>query len=74
MFSSLRPILCPALPKRGVQQRLELFEMQRHLADRRRRRGGAAGVDRLLVLGADLAEDPFEIRRCLLYTSDAADE
>src|SRR5512139_2373772 len=61
--SPLSSALRPRLSKRFVQQRLELLDVQRHLADRRRRRRGTAGVDRLLVLGADLAEDPFEIWR-----------
>src|SRR5882724_2756624 len=51
-----------ALRQRLVEQRLELLQMQRHLADRGRRRGGAPGIGRLLALGANLVEHPFEIR------------
>src|SRR5712691_3112646 len=64
----LGPRLCPPytlrrpLSQRLVEQRLELLEVQRHLADRGGRRGGASGIGRALVLGAELLEHPFEIR------------
>src|SRR5258708_1709211 len=51
-----------ALPQRLVEQRLELLEMLRHLAGRRRRRGSTPGIKRLLALGSELVEHPFEIR------------
>src|SRR5215470_7579558 len=49
------------LPQRLVQQRLELLEVQRHRADGSSGRGGAAGIARPLVLGAELLEHPFEV-------------
>src|ERR1700724_1855710 len=48
------------LPERLVQKILELGEMQRHLPDRRRRRGRPAGIAGAAGFGADLVEHPFE--------------
>src|SRR6266404_6061309 len=50
-------------PPRLAEQRIELLEVSRHLTGRRCRRGRAPGIDRLLVLGPNLLEHPFEIRR-----------
>src|SRR5205823_3448056 len=50
------------LAQRLVEESLKLLDMLRHLAGRRCRRGGAAGIYRLFVGGADLLEHPFQIR------------
>src|SRR5215470_11887455 len=55
-------VVRPPLAQGFIEQRLELLEVLRHLAGRGRRRGGAAGINRLPVFGPDLLEHPFEIR------------
>src|SRR5438067_6738523 len=57
----LSSVVRPPLPQRLVQDGLELGEMLRHLADGGCSRGRTPGIDRLLALGTELLQHPFEI-------------